>query len=368
MLGSEILEKSIQINDGMTQTSADGANFAFDAKYGIMFCAYMPGMQGCYGESRGKISLSCFPASQPGNIRFVDVTQGNAEYVPNIIGLGDGVVRVIYEKDSHADRDHLMCYKDYNFLTDSLSEEKFITLGGSVPLSLSAVFAYLEENGCYNHQYLASEQSGACSLFKGEDGYIYGAYTTYLSEAVLYRSKDNMASLEFFAIYPRPVQYELDYRFFEGKIHALYRTNKPENSIEYAVSSDNGKTWSEPEEFSGSIQCRPRMLFHNGRLLLAYNYYNADTGNRPDIQQGRTSVRIHLQNQHGERAVVADLYSKCGIVNMALIDILGDLYMAYSTSELALEYQNYPKDNGLVRGKDAIRYVKLGDLTAQQSE
>ncbi|MBR6748023.1 MAG: hypothetical protein IKM07_03715, partial [Clostridia bacterium] len=57
------LEYSTQINDGLTQTSADGAALAFDSKYGIMFCAYMPGFQGHYGESRGKIALSCFPAS-----------------------------------------------------------------------------------------------------------------------------------------------------------------------------------------------------------------------------------------------------------------------------------------------------------------
>ena len=38
---------------------------------------------------------------------------------------------------------------------------------------------------------------------------------------------------------------------------------------------------------------------------------------------------------------------------------MNDIYLAYSTSELALEYQN---GNPLVRGKDSIRYIKLGDL------
>ena len=33
------LSRSVQINDGLTQTSADGVNMAFDTKYGIMFCA-----------------------------------------------------------------------------------------------------------------------------------------------------------------------------------------------------------------------------------------------------------------------------------------------------------------------------------------
>lgn len=40
------LNKSVQINDGLTQTSGDGAALAFDTKYGIMFCAYMPGRHG----------------------------------------------------------------------------------------------------------------------------------------------------------------------------------------------------------------------------------------------------------------------------------------------------------------------------------
>ena len=60
-----------------------------------------------------------------------------------------------------------------------------------------------------------------------------------------------------------------------------------------------------------------------------------------------------------ERTAVADLYSEYGIVNVGLVEILNDIYMAYSTSELALEYQN---GNPLVRGKDAIRYIKLGNL------
>ena len=74
------LENSVQINDGLTQTSADGAVLAFDKKYGIMFCSYMPGRQGSYGESRGRISLSYFPATQPTNIRFVDIAEDDDIY------------------------------------------------------------------------------------------------------------------------------------------------------------------------------------------------------------------------------------------------------------------------------------------------
>ena len=72
--------------------------------------------------------------------------------------------------------------------------------------------------------------------------------------------------------------------------------------------------------------------------------------------QGRTSIKLAYGE---EKTVVADLYRKYGMVNIAIVDILNDVYLAYSTSELALEYQN---GNSKVRGKDSIRYVKLGDL------
>jgi hypothetical protein len=72
MKQSDILNFSVQINDGLTQTSGDGASMAFDSKYGIMFCAYMPGLQGSYGESRGRIVLTYFPASQPTNSKTVN--------------------------------------------------------------------------------------------------------------------------------------------------------------------------------------------------------------------------------------------------------------------------------------------------------
>lgn len=360
-----MLENSVQINNGFTQTSADGASLAFDSKYGMMFCAYMPGPHGHYGESRGRISLSVFPASQPTNIRFVDIAYGNDEYCPNILGLGEGKVRVIYEKNSIAEGDHSLCYKDYDFVKDELSDEKVVMVkkeGGTlVPLSYSVQAEYLEANGCYEHTYMKTEQHGHCAFFKDEKGYTYGAAVNYLSEVVLYRSTDNMETVKFFAIYPKPVQYEFEYRFLAGNIYAIYRTNKEKNSISYTVSKDMGKTWSTPVDFRESIQCRPRMLVYHDHILMAYNYFNDDTQNRPAIQQGRTSVRIcYGENENpNENIMVADLYSKCGIVNICLVDIMNDLYMAYSTSELALEYQN---GNPKVRGKDAIRYVKLGDL------
>lgn len=360
---SEILDISVQINDGMTQTSADGASLAFDAKYGIMFCAYMPGFQGHYGESRGRISLTYFPASQPTNAMTIDIASGRDVYVPNIVGLGEGRVRVLYEDNSKADCDHFICYKDFDYLTGALSEEKHVMLkkedGSIVPLAGTEQFSYLEKHGYFNHRYKATEQIaiGSHTIFKGVDGCHYGAVTSFLAEPILYRSSDSLATVEFFAICPFAAQYEMDYKFLGDTIYGIFRTDKDIDSVGFTTSEDMGKTWSEPVYFKESIQCRPRLILYNDSFLMSYNYYNDDTGNRPAVQQGRTSVRMVYGD---DMTVVADLYSKCGIVNVGLIDILGDVYMAYSTSELALEYQN---GNPMVRGKDAIRYVKLGDMT-----
>ena len=362
------LNESVQITDGFTQTCADGATLAFDSKYGIMFCAYMPGYHGDYGESRGKIALSYFPASQPTNIKFVDIASGHTEYVPNLISLGEGRVRVFYEKDSREKGDHPVCYKDFDYITNSLSEEKIVMVkqedGSLVGLTQSVQFAYLEKNGYHNHVFHADEQIivGGGAFFKGDDGLFYGAIASYLSEVVLMRSTDNMATVEFFAIYPKQVQYEFDYRFLEGKIYAIYRKNFGKNAILYTTSEDFGKTWSEPIAFEESIECRPRIVVHNGHILMAYNYYCDDTDNRPKVTwMGRTAIRLCYIDRKNADGIVqtAEIKSKYGIVNISLIDVLGDLYMAYSTSILALEYLN---GTSYVRGKDAVRYVNLGNL------
>ncbi len=358
------LNLSTQINDGLRQTCADGASLAFDKKYGIMFCAYMPGYHGDYGESRGKIALSYFPASQPTNIKFLDIVEGNDVYVPNILSLGDGKVRVFYEKDSREDCDHSICFKDFDCITETMSEEKRVSIrkedGSLVPLCLSACVSYLEARGYHDHVYRCSEQIifGGFTPFRDAEGYTYGALPGELSEVILFRSKDDMETIEFFAVYPRPVQYEFDYKLLDGKVYALYRTNQKENGNTFAFSEDGGKTWSDPVDMENSIQCRPRVIISGGKPVLCYNYFDDNSGNRPKVIMGRTAIRLCTVENDAVKPLM-DLHSKYGIVNVALEDVLGEVYLAYSTSHSALEYQN---GTPYVRGKDAVRYICLGDL------
>lgn len=365
----DILDRSVQINDGLTQTSADGPSLVFDKKYGIMFCTYMPGFQGHYGESRGKIALSYFPASQPTNIRFVDIAVGNDVYCNTSVGLGDGKVRVIYEKDSREEGDHRICYKDFDFRTEQLSEEKYIQVrradGTLAPLCLSEVFAYLDSLGLHNHSYCKTEQWATTGIFRDAQGTHYGCYTSVCAEPVLYRSDDFMETVEFFAACPKTAEFEFVYRFLNGTIYAIYRTPPERNSLYYITSPDMGKTWTEPVLLENSVSCRPSMLVYGGHILMVYNYYNPDTENRPPIQQGRTTLYLRYgeADDPNQNPLVAKLYRKGGMVNISVAEILGDIYLAFSTSELALEYHN---GNPIVRGKDSIRYAKLGNLIPEQ--
>lgn len=364
----ELLERSVQISNGLIETSADGAMLWFDQKYGIMFCAYMPGPRGGYGESRGRISLSYFPASQPTNIRFVEIATGDNVYCNNILGLGDGKVRVLYEKNSRADYDHDVCFKDFDSITGELGPEKIVHVrredGSRVPLHYSYLMSYLHERGYHGQTYRDREQIlvGCCTYFRHEDGYVYGAAASFMSQTVLFRSRDNLETVEFFAVCPFMTQYEYDYKIIGEKIYALYRTAHDTDAIFYTTSPDMGKTWTEPIAMEGSIQCRPKLILLGGeRIMISYNVLNNDTGHRPPIQQGRTEVHIRIGQDDDpyKNPLVAVLYSKYGIVNVSYSEILGDLYFAYSTSQLALEYHN---GNPMIRGKDAIRYIKLGDL------
>jgi len=145
-------------------------------------------------------------------------------------------------------------------------------------------------------------------------------------------------------------------------MYLIYRTNNKENSILFSTSSDMGKTWTEPIALDESINCKPRIIHYDGGLLMAYNYSNDETVNKRIDSTNRTAIKLRLvdNDDPNKCTVAADLINKCGIVNLSIVEILGDVYLAYSTSEAPIEYINYDGPGPVVHGKDSMRYVKLG--------
>ena len=133
----------------------------------------------------------------------------------------------------------------------------------------------------------------------------------------------------------------------------------------FTSSKDMGKTWTEPVMLEKSINCRPRMLHYNGGILMAYNYLYTEAPPSKILNNNRTAIKLCMVNPENpnESEVLAELYNRREIVNISVAEIFGDVYLAYSTSEAPLEYINYFGPNiPVIHGKDAIRYVKLGNF------
>ena len=95
---------------------------------------------------------------------------------------------------------------------------------------------------------------------------------------------------------------------------------------------------------------------------MAYNYYNDDAKNHRIVTRTRNAVKLRIvdNDDPNKCTVAADLINKWGLVNVSVVEILGIVYIAYSTSELPVEYINYDGPGPVVNGKDSMRYVKLG--------
>ena len=360
------LKDSVQISDGMSQTSGDGVRFAYDKKYGVMFAAYMPGEQGHYGESRGKIALAVFPPTQPENLRTVIISNEQDDYGCQCLPLGNGVVRVFWVRRSRESNYHFSMYRDYDFINDALTEPanvQFSSGGETVNFRSKVINDYLKANGYPDSTYGDTEPYclQGCSMFT--DGtYWYASSADNSSPALLIRSADNGITWSPFAICPYTTEFEFDYRIISGVIYAIYRTGDSP-SIKFTRSADGGNTWLTPIVLDGSEACRPNMIKYKNGLLLGYNLTNKGTEYRPAVVNGRTEVKfVYMadpQENPRTRTSFIKIHSNYGIVNIAMAEILGDVYMAYSTSIQAMEYQN---GDSLVRGKDAVRFVKIGYL------
>ena len=355
-----ILDKSVQVNDGLTQTNASAVECHFDKKYGIVFCAYLTGF-GNYGEQKGKVGLSYFPATQPTNSRHIIISNEEGVYEPNILGLGDGKVRVFYVK-SYGDKQYY--YKDYNYISQILSEEKPVKVNidnNLIPLTPGWYKDYLIQKGYTDFETAEYKGHGLImtSDLKSFDNCVWGTLTSYDYYPIIFKSQDNMETITPVAIYPIICDFELDLCFHNKIMHSVARCH--DGTIKYSKSPDFGKTWSKPYILENGSSCRPQITVYNNQLLIGYNIKDTNTDYRPPVSD-RTHIKLLLGNNEDPNTYkcILDLHSNYGIVYFRIIDILGDLYMAYSDSQIGLQTIN--TDEKEEDGKEAVRYVKLGHL------
>ena len=353
----------VQINDGLTQTAACASTIAYDKANGLVFVSYMTGLAKHYGESTGKICLSVFPPSQPENVRHrtIDIGVGESRGVvctANYL-IADGKTRIMFTTT----RGELATYyRDYDFITDTISErtEVFLrTENGDVRLNNTTYKEYLNNLGFY-------VESTAAPIINKVTKYRDEFYTAVSIEDLCYpilcKIKDNI--LIPFAICPEAITYEFRYFVNDDGIFAMYRFPPDDHKTghaAYTTSNDGGKTWN-TTIFEDGVQSRIDIMEYYEKPLIVYNYKSDKcVENFPDMHNFRNAIKIVYDG-----GVIFDWFSKYGIVEHELVNINGDIYMAFSNCPQALSTQNgaaWIEDGRPVeQGKEAIQWTKIGYL------
>ncbi len=352
-----------QISDGLTQTAACGSAVVYDRQNGLVFVSYMTGLPKRYGESTGKLCLSVFPPSQPGNIRHrvidTGVGQSRGLLCTAHFLVGDGRTRMMFTTT----RGTLAAYyRDYDFISDSVSERMEVLMRadeGDVRLDNASYRAWLAARG-YRVDSSAEPIINKVTRYKGE---LYTAVSIDdTGYPILCRIEDNV--LVPFAVCPEEMTYEFRYIVTDGGIHGVFRVPPDDHKTGhagYTVSTDGGKTWR-TRVYEDGVQSRPDILEYEGRPLMVYNYKSdRSCENFPPMHNFRNAVKMIYDGR-----VILDLFSKYGIVEHETISVRGDLYMAFSNCPQALSTENgaawIEDDRPVEQGKEAIEWMKLGYL------
>ena len=356
-----------QINNGLCETAACGNAIAYDSKRGLIFAEYMTGEQCMYGESTGAVELVIFPPAQPWNTRRIHIDKipnASRGFLCNAIYLiGDARVRIIYTRDRGEELGSY--YKDYDFLTDTLSDRGTMLLRtdrGDVNLENSTYAALLADWG-YDCP------SGCAPIVNKVTRYGGELYTALTLDGPGYPVLCRIEGDVFvpFALLPEVGRYEFRYYRDDKGIYGVNRSaidDTGTGKIGYFVSRDGGKTWTKAL-FEDGIQSRPDILDYYGKPLVIYNYKSVQSHeNFPPMHHHRNSVKFIYDG-----SVLMDIYSKYGIVEHETVSICGDLYMVFSDAAQALMHQNGAcwQEDGLQveNGKEKSNWVKIGYLLAR---
>lgn len=353
----------VQVNDGLTQTAACSTTTVYDKKNGLMFVSYMTGLPKAYGEATGKICLSVFSPSQPENVRHrvIDTGVGKSRgfYYNAIYLVGDAKVRMLF---TTTDGELATYYRDYDFYEDILSERTEVLLrsdDGDVRLDNASYRAYLAKRD-YPVKSPNPPIVNRATTYKNE---IYTCITVDgTGPAILCKIEENI--LVPFAVCPDYTTYEYRYFINDDGIFAVYRFPPDDHKTghaAYTVSKDGGKTWN-TTIFEDGVQSRPDIIEYYGKPMIVYNYKSDKSlENFPGMHNFRNAIKIVYDGE-----VIFDWFTKYGIVEQELVNICGDIYMAFCNCPQALSTENgrgWVEDGVPVeQGKEAIQWAKIGYL------
>ncbi len=358
----------VQISDGLRETAACASAPVYDKANGLVFVSYMTGLPKRYGESTGKICMSVFSPSQPENAhrRIIDEGIGQSRGVLCTAHylIGDAKTRMIFTTT----RGELATYyRDYDFLTDTVSERTEVFLrtdDGDVRLDNKSYKEYLSKKHGLNVESNMEPLVNKVTSYKGE---LYTAVSMDdLGYPILCKIEDNI--LVPFAVCPEPMTYEFRYFINDDGIFGMYRFPPDDHGTghaAYTVSTDGGRTWN-TKIFEDGVQSRPDIIEYYGKPLIVYNYKSDKSiENFPKMHNFRNAIKMVYDGK-----VIFDWFSKYGVVEYELVNIRGDLYMTLCNCPQALSTENggaWIEDGVPVeQGKEAVQWMKIGYLLGEK--
>ena len=368
----DIINNSIQINDGLKETCAASNSNAYDKEYGILFCSHNShGLSAypSYGESDGRTVLQAFPPEQPWNKREMIIDEGTGAnrkvLSPNLLGLGKGKVRIFWN-EHHTD--NCIKYREYDFVTDKLGDTqkaKMLLNGQEVDITPENAKAYVSSKGFTPP---GTSNTIINKFFKAADGTIYTSITLDTNCYGIICKVTNNYLMEPIAICPTITQYELPTVVNGTNIYCLGR-KQGEAGIFFQMSKDMGVTWESMKTMTAGIASRPMLDWYRGGLLITYNYKNtSSTENFPPMHNYRNAIKMlwGLEEDPNKNQVILDVFSKYGFVEYSIANVYDEIYFIYSNTRKALSVANnkawYENGSYVEQGKEQINYAKMGYL------
>lgn len=363
-----IIDHRVCVSDTVNLTSSSAPISCFDPERGMLYTVYHAGRD-TYGEQFTTMMLMKMPIMQPHRAEnFVLLESGDEMDGTIYINPVDastvflsGKIRVYFLANASN-----YYYLDFDPKTNAVSEIRpvmctFDDAHTPVPLTKDAVSAYLTKNGMQGFNLEFDPRENIINVAKPclWDGAYYGCITSGCSQPIIWKCTDGI-TFEFQGIIPKIASYECQIAICEGDMYALLRAAEDCN---YYVSHDLGKTFFETPTRVPLVETRPQMLAYNGHVLMAYSAF----GFKPNLlKRDRNNVRL-LLGRGGDVSKYKEIFTvvdKYGIVYYDIINYKGELFMLWSNSEL------YPekKHGEAIRGKDALYYARLGDLSDYMEE
>lgn len=355
------LDRAVVINDALRQTSASAVVSAFDTRYGLIGSIYLAS-NGTYGEQRGWVQLAVYSPSKPHDVLYKDIAVGNLSFEPNIVAIGDGVFRCYY---MYSGKNNPYYYRDYNAVTDVLSEEFIVKVdigGVESDFVFNTFNNYLIANG-FTDMGTSAEGIIFTSQIKLYDNKLWGTATLNGGwYPVVIFSEDNGITWKPHSIVPFKAHYECEIDWFNGVLHIATRNDVRNWYIRY-----DGTTFSTPEPIVGSAVSRPQVRRYNGGILIGVTTHclSKYSGNFPDAMVaawGRRGFRLYWTNTNSTTLItqwkeLLNIQSKYGFVYFSFIDIYNDLYVSWSDEQLASKVLNGASST--LEGKECVKSIKM---------